>query len=134
MTVSCYLNTLIDPTTSTIICDNIGKMYGSTEYKIGCRITFPYDLFTSPLEPNFGMITLYSIDPDSGLLIGNALSESKNAISVVSTDNNPNWALLGPSTNNLDYTVFSTAGLTDTVTSSNLNTLGATPTTSSGTL
>ena len=53
---------------------------------------------------------------------------------MVSTDNNPNWALLGPSTNNLDYTVFSTAGLTDTVTSSNLNTLGATPTTSTGTL
>lgn len=59
--VSCYLNTQSDPTTATIICDNIGKMYATSEYKIGCRITFPYDLFTSPLEPNFGTMTLYSV-------------------------------------------------------------------------
>lgn len=37
-------------------------MFASNEYRIGCRITFPYDLFTSPLEPNFGMLTLYSVN------------------------------------------------------------------------
>lgn len=158
LSVSCYLSTLTDPTSATIICNNVGKMYASIRYTIGCRITFPYDLFTSPLEPNFGTITLYSvkqpkssqpfsyspklesifffffvskIDPDTGLLQGEALSVSKNPISVVATDNNPNWAL---STTNLDYTVFSTAGLTETVNSADLTTLGAIPTTSSGSL
>lgn len=61
------------------------------------------------------------------MLIGDPLSESKNPISVIATDNNPSWAL---STTNLDYTVFSTAGLTETVNTANLNTLGAIPSTS----
>lgn len=56
--------------------------------------------------------------------MGLPLSESRNPLSLVSTDNNPNWAL---TTNNLDYTLFSTASITDTVNNANLNMLGAVP-------
>jgi hypothetical protein len=59
------------------------------------------------------------------------LSESRNPISVVSTTNNPSWGL---ATNNLDYTMFSTAALSDAVTSANLSTLGAIPSSASGSL
>ncbi|EAS07615.2 hypothetical protein TTHERM_00919640 (macronuclear) [Tetrahymena thermophila SB210] len=132
LNVYCYLNTLTDPTQSVIICENVGKMLASTQYTIGCRITFPYDLFTSPLEPNFGTITLYAVDINSGNQIGQALSVSQNALQIVSTNNNQNWSI--GTTNNLDYTLFSTAALTDTVNSANLNILGAVPSASSTTL
>ncbi|KAL4429313.1 hypothetical protein ABPG74_002299 [Tetrahymena malaccensis] len=134
LNVYCYLNTLTDPTQAVIICENVGKMLATTQYSIGCRITFPYDLFTSPLEPNFGTITLYAVDINSGLQIGQALSVSQNALQIVSTNNNPSWSLSSNSVNYLDYTLFSTAALTDTVNSVNLNILGAVPSSSSTSL
>ncbi|KAL4471203.1 hypothetical protein ABPG72_007570 [Tetrahymena utriculariae] len=131
LNVYCHLNTLTNPTQSVIICENVGKMLSSTQYSIGCRITFPYDLFTTPLEPNFGTITLYAVDIISGNQIGQALSVSQNALQIVSTNNNPSWSL---SQNNLDYTLFSTASLTETVNSANLRILGAVPSSSSTSL
>ena len=40
---------------------------------------------------------MYSVDFDSGKVIGEPLSISSNPIPLISTDNNPNWSVSGVS-------------------------------------
>ncbi len=57
---------------------------------IACRITFPFDTFTSALEPSFGVLQIWAND-NKGVQMPNPLTIASNPMAVIETSNNPNW-------------------------------------------
>ncbi|CAD8052806.1 unnamed protein product [Paramecium sonneborni] len=106
---------------SKIVCYNVGQLYLSTTYYIGCRATFPYDQFNLPLEQKFGSMNIYTVT--NGIKDTLSVIVESNPVEYIQTNNNPDW--LNPS---YDGTVVSSQKMDVTILNDPLtNTLGIIP-------
>ena len=66
-----------------IICENVNQLIVSTDYFIGIRMCFPYDLWQKKLEGEFGELIIYSVR--NGVVDTEPFINSDKAISKIQT-------------------------------------------------
>lgn len=89
--VRCYVinNDQAVSTIRTLVCDNVGALKSNTEYFVGVRMFFNYDVTTPSLPSDFSKLSIKS--KTGSTLEPNYIIEPTSLQSPLPTINNQNW-------------------------------------------
>lgn len=90
-TVSCFVNTTVD-TAQSIICTGVSALSNISNYHIAFKAFFPFSASEAALGSDFGKITIYSLNKNTGNYDAIALvSEGRCTGCSFLTKNNVGW-------------------------------------------